>query len=203
MAKQKLTDEELLDLIHKGNEDAYFILIERYRPYAWKIAHEYAFSNCNSGITVEEFMDVAFTSIDFAVKKFDQNGEVFFPYWKKTAKNEILKFIERNSYINGGKEFNGLSLDGKFENDVLVSDIVGKDDSSFDEKTVNDEFFKLIHNKESGLNKQEIRVAHYLLKGYSVKEISRLTGYGQSKVYYLVNSVKKTLYDIIINRYFK
>lgn len=201
--KNRLTDEELVELIRRGNEEAQIVLFERYNAYCYRLAYEFKNSNSKSGITVEEFHNIAKYSLHLAIEKFSNDSTSFNYYWSIVAKHEILRYIQKNSYQNDAKEFFGVSLDTVLDNDIVLSDVVGDDDKEIGSDAFLKEVRKIINGNEADLTKDEHAIALLLLKGFTPKEISNKLGISVSRAYYLIKLVREKLYNIISTRYFK
>ena len=80
----KYNDYELLDLIYDNDEIAYNIMLDKYKPFIYKIArkyYNYVVNNCYLSLTLNDFINEGYLAFDRAVKNFDQDkGYLFFSY---------------------------------------------------------------------------------------------------------------------------
>lgn len=199
-------DEKLNALITKYNEDpqensfCLDLIIHHYTPYALKLAKDVYYSiSTNNGISVEELYAVALSSIHIAVSKCKANEiKSFYSYWKKIAEHQMIAYIDKNSYLKGGKGFKGLfSLDEQ-SSTGLLAEAFGSYDSTIYTHTLTSEFQNFVTTDQGGLNKKEKKVLSLYLEGYQLFEISRILKIPPSSISYISKRMKEK-----IKRYYR
>ena len=196
---QKRTDEELAELVKKGDTQATAELYARYKIYSWQIGHENYALNPHYGITAEEYFTCAFESVEIAVQKYDkQKGKALYPYWKTIAANNIFELIEAQSYYRGAKAFAGISLDeADDEESLLNEERYGFEEPPQTTKGVFDEMFSIIFNPKNEFTPREQQILMCLLDGYTKEETASVLGIAVSTYNYHFRSASTKLKAIL------
>lgn len=168
------TDEELIELVQKGNESAENELFSRYKDLVVKIARGYFIV----GGDLEDLVQEGMIGLYKAVKGFSNEKEASFKTFAVLCiKHQIQTAIKhantnKNKPLSSAVSFQSFTEKGTSENlDFLPIDLVL--DSSPEEKAIDKENFKNLNERiKSHLSPLEFKVLKLWLQGYSYKEIS-------------------------------
>ena len=182
-----ISDEELIDLIHQGNAKAADMFFKRYYHYSWRLAYDFDREHPDSGISIEDYHQIAFASTAMALKKFLNNNDNFYGYWKSCASNDVMDYFLNNSYTAKGYTFNGLSIDYENDNTILAEEM-GFIDPGITEQIIRQEFEMI---KESILTrfdkKNDRKIINLFLDDKSIEEIEAISGEKTRHIYYTIN----------------
>ena len=203
-AKKKdfISDETIVSEIRKNDYHQNNLLLTRYKTYCWALAHEFIKQYSASGIEAEELMLVSLNAFYVAIKTFSEGHNNFYPYWKRIAENDVNRYIRENSYQYGAKGFVGISLDSTYDGVHELHDTISTDEED-PKKSLNSLsriLEDILADKNNGFSLEEKEIINNYLLGYDLKEISKLMGLKQARVYYvyqkLINKIRKILvYD--------
>ena len=170
---QNVSDEDLIDLIHQGNVEASDILFFRYHHYSWRLAYEFDIEHPNSGITLEDYRQVAFSMVVVCLKKYLDTGS-FYPYWKKSVQNELMEYFLDNSYTASAQVYKGVPLDD--DRYSMVAEEIGEIDFGVTEQIIHQEIFliKEVVLKEFD-SKKDKEIINLFIDGLSFEEIQEKT----------------------------
>lgn len=186
-----VSDEELIDLIHQGNVRASEIFFNRYYHYSWRIAFDFDREHPNSGIALEDYHSIAFATTVISLKKFLNDHDIFYGYWKSCAKNEIMEYFLENSYTAKGHVYTGISLDFETESSIL-SEEVGAIDFTLTTEILKKEFDMIKEDVlESFKKKKDTKIINLFLEDKSFDEIQSITGDNLRHIYYVIKKFQK------------
>lgn len=195
--EKKITDEELIFLYMQENVKAYKALYARYRAYSSFLARKFIALNYDSGVSIESLVLVGSLSFFKALKKFNLKKNKFYPYWRQIATNDILKYLEANSYQYEAKIFKGsYSLNElAYEEGVYeFNDSVGKKDEIIEFNIDKNELLtKLENDPQKRFNGQDLLIFELLLMGYDTNEISKKLKINERNLKYRLKKCRKIL----------
>lgn len=172
MAKEKTDQQLIYNYQNNIDDDSFGILVKRYSKYAKSLAKKYVAINVDSGLSFDDIYAVSLSAVYIAVSNFALVGDnTFYPYWYKIANNEIVRYIQDNSYAYRGKSFKGdVSLD-EIKESRLLSDVIGIEDREMEKKRAHDELINVLNNPSNHLTTNEKQIMHLLIEGYTLTEI--------------------------------
>lgn len=172
MAKEKTDQQLIYNYQNNIDDDSFGILVKRYSKYAKSLAKKYVAINVDSGLSFDDIYAVSLSAVYIAVSNFVLVGDnTFYPYWYKIANNEIVRYIQDNSYAYRGKSFKGdVSLD-EIKESRLLSDVIGIEDREMEKKRAHDELINVLNNPSNHLTSNEKQIMHLLIEGYTLTEI--------------------------------
>lgn len=197
MSLRDLSDEECVLLAQTGNADALNHLIMRYQKYSYGLAINFYNTNRQSGINVDELCSVAEEMIITAITNFSNCIQMFYPYWRTIATNEMIKYNEQNSYFHHARTFNGISLNDENEDNFSNDQILGEPDYKIDESLLVDSYFELLEDPKNGFSNNEKKVMKLTYEGYEPTEIMKLLKWTKSQVYYALKNAKQKITAIL------
>jgi len=188
----KLSDEELIERIRNGDEDALRTAFGLYRNYIYYLYHQS--SNMYPNSDLDEFMQVGQLSIYNSIMSYrsDRNTSLK-SYILQNIRYRILEL--RDQYHNA-LYFNGkatLSLDNILHDDetnYLSSLVEDKKLISCEEEANLREQLGKIYNI---LNPQERIVYKLRLQGYSYREIAKRLGVNIKRVDNVMQKIRKKI----------
>lgn len=194
MTKQR-TDEELIELIQKGDESAENELFSRYKDLVVKIARGYFIV----GGDLEDLVQEGMIGLYKAVKNFSNEKEASFKTFAVLCiKHQIQTAIKaantnKNKPLSSAVSFQSFTENGNAENlDFLPIDLVL--DSTPEEKIIDKENFKNLNQKiKSHLSPLEFKVLKLYLQGYSYKEISSVLNVSSKSIDNSLSRIKTKL----------
>ena len=192
MDYKNFNDYELLYLV-SDNEDAMEIVLKKYEPIIFKMAHKYAFNFKQHRIDVEDLMQEGRIALVKAVESFsDCKDAVFYTFVILCVNRAMYKYCLRNSrandeIINYAYSIDNESLDFLMDsfdsNENLLELFIEKEDNILKFKnTLNDEDAMIFDLKLSFFTYQEIAV----LLGFTYSYVS-------SRLLVIRKSLKKYL----------
>ena len=190
---QNVSDEDLIDLIHQGNIEASQILFSRYYHYSWRLGYEFDNEHPDSGISLEDYRQVAFSMVPACLKKFLTGKSSFYPYWKKSVQNELMEYFLENSYTANAKLFKGVPLDD--DRYSILAEEIGETDFSVTEQIIKQEIslIKEIVLKEF-TSENDKEIINLFIRGLSFEEIQEKTDEKSRHAYYVIERFQK-LFD--------
>lgn len=196
--RQIRTDEELAELVKKGDTQATAELFERYRIYSWQIGHEKHAINPRNGISAEEYFTCAFESVVIAVQKYSKDkGKALYPYWKTIVNNNIVELVRHQSYLCGAKAFAGISLDDRDEDSLANEERYGFEEPHQTTYGLFEEMFSIIFDPKNCFTPREQQILMCLLDGYTLEEIISVLGIHKSTYNYHLRSGTEKLRAIL------
>lgn len=195
-----LLDEDLVLLIRQGNILASEELFTRYRFYSWRIAYDFNIEHPNSGISLEEYHQAAFSGLPIAIKTYLSAEVGFYIYWKKIAENEVVRYYRDNSYLTCGYD-NYLSLDDGREDGTLICESVGTVDNSVAIKLFREEL-RIITEETLEIFKDENDrlIINLYLQENDIAKIRAKTGSTYRHTLYVIKRFQKNFISILKKR---
>lgn len=196
----ELLDEDLVLLIRQGNLSASEELFTRYRFYSWRIAYDFNVQHPNSGISLEEYHQAAFTGLPIAIKTYLNLDVGFYIYWKKIAENEVVRYYRDNSYQTNGFDV-VLSLDDGKDDGVLLCESVGAIDNSVAIKLFREELRILTEETiEIFKDENDKKIINLYLQEYNIAKIREEIGSTYRHTLYVIKRFQKNFMSILKKR---
>ena len=183
-------DNLLIYLIQSFNYEAFQILFNKYYRYSKIWAKElikiYGY-NLNELDSLE--CDII-NNLYHAIESYDCSKGVFYSYIKRavnfTVKNYFREYFKFNST-------NVFSLESKVEDEINLIYIIPSDDnmSKIVERYYVLEEVETVINRIELFKDEEQIVIRLKMQGYSNDEISRMTGFSNRQVIYILTKFKK------------
>lgn len=159
-----------------------------------------------TGISEDELVSKCLLAFELALNKYVPGKNTFFSYWKSVADNRM------NDALNDIKDFNQNKAvkdivhlsDSHGENGhQTVEEIIGEKDRYIFGEISTHEIISHLKKNFKKLSNFEKEVFVYLVEGYSVDEISKITNSDKSYIYHAIASLRRKVNPEIIKRYFK
>lgn len=193
MDKNDSSEAELIFRVQKGNTLDFAKLLDRYKRYSYALSDKYYNTVNTGGVTKEELYTVCIESLMVAIKNFKGTGHMFYSYWKEVALRDMLKYLEKNSYLMGAKAFAGLSIDNLNESEYLsVSNVIGEDDGEIYSQITYKEMSQELFRKRI-ITSTEHKILNMLILGYDVESIAKRMRCSKSKIYSKRNILRKKI----------
>ena len=101
MEYKDYNDNELINYIAEGNEDANNLLIEKYKPLITKISTKMLPYCESNGLELSDLIQEGMIGLNHAIEKYhEQENVLFYTYAKKCIERKILSVVVRS---NAGK----------------------------------------------------------------------------------------------------
>ena len=173
ISMKKMTDEELVKLAKKGDENAENTLLERYKDLAVKISRSYFII----GGELEDIVQEGMIGLYKAIKNFSENKSTFKTFAVTCIKHQIQSAIKKANTKKNAPLSNSVSLQSFSDNSdderFLPVNLIMQ--VSPDERVVEKENYQnLVLTIKKALSKKEFEVLRYYLQGYSYKEIAEI-----------------------------
>ena len=183
-----VSDDELIKMITKGNEEAKWLLFLRYEKkirYRWN-NNEFPYDKYR--MDIEELVDMALNIVNEIIPRYNPRIALFSTYFSKAFQRGEYKILIKNSQKNEYMAFD-YSLDEDICSDItyLLKDSVSGNVNKLEFDNV-----LLLLSKEKELTRKVIKM---WLEGYSYLEIANAFHINKKKVNnvitYFITKVKK------------
>lgn len=185
---EKLTEQEIIERISKGEKVLYEIIVRKYNPYLYKIGRSYDYDHEDT----QDLMQDTFVDAYKSLPQFE--GRSNFKTW-------IIRIMMNNCYRKREKS--------SFKNEVMKGNINEQAKPAFN--SANNDLNKMIHNNELGkvieraLGKipEDYRMVFSLreMNGLNVAETADLLNISESNVKVRLNRAKAMLRNEIQKEY--
>ncbi len=195
---EKLKDENIIELIHNGDELALEYIIEKYKKLVRVKARPYFIIGADHEDIIQEGM----IGLYKAIRDFD-GSYIFYSFAELCVKRQIITAIKSASRqkhipLNSSLSLNNIIYDDNECSYIeLFADklsnpeelLIGREDKNYIEE-------KILHN----LSKLERKVLILYLRGKSYYEISNIVGKDEKSIDNALQRVKKKVEKILIER---
>ncbi len=188
------TDEELIEKMKKGDENAENELFSRYKDLVVKISRGYFLV----GGDIEDIIQEGMIGLYKAIKGFSSHKETSFKTFAILCIKHQIQTAIRRANTNRNKPLsNAVSFQSFVSNtneslDYLPIELVL--DTTPAEKAIDRENFEKLKNTiKNTLSEQEIKVLISYLQGFSYKEISQSLGLTQKAIDNSLTRIKNKL----------
>ena len=183
-----MSDDELIKMITKGNEEAKWLLFLRYEKkirYRWN-NNEFPYDKYR--MDIEELVDMALNIVNEIIPRYNPRIALFSTYFSKAFQRGEYKILIKNSQKNEYMAFD-YSLDEDVCSDLTY---LLKDSVSVNVNRLEFDNVLLLLSKEKELTRKVIKM---WLEGYSYLEIANAFHINKKKVNnvitYFITKVKK------------
>jgi RNA polymerase sporulation-specific sigma factor len=170
------TDEELINLIHSGNQEATEYLLKKYSPLVKKSIRTLYLI----GADTEDLSQEGMIGLFKAIQNYKQEGEAsFYTYAKLCIDRQIYSAIKasnrkKHSPLNSYISFYAVAGEGDME---LIDNLEAGSDSNPEHIILDRESTSLFQEKlENDLSKLEKEVLHLYMEGKSYADIGTALG---------------------------
>ena len=177
MNYKELNDNELVYLCNENNEDAAYILVDKYKNCILSTLKEYLKDYNIIGLEVADLYQEGLIGLMRAINTFDEKRDVtFYTYANACIKSNLISAIRQTFRMKNRILNNSYSLDKLIEDTNSSFYELFKDEKSNPDKLISYEEEKndLISTIKSKLSKSEKAIFELRLRGLSNKEISEL-----------------------------
>lgn len=195
---EKLKDENIIELVHNGDELALEYIIEKYKKLVRVKARPYFIIGADHEDIIQEGM----IGLYKAIRDFDGNY-IFYSFAELCVKRQIITAIKSASRqkhipLNSSLSLNNIIYDDNECSYIeLFADklsnpeelLIGREDKNYIEE-------KILHN----LSKLERKVLILYLRGKSYYEIANIVGKDEKSIDNALQRVKKKVEKILIER---
>ncbi|WP_099158003.1 RNA polymerase sporulation sigma factor SigE [Virgibacillus ndiopensis] len=191
----KTEEQELLELLPKGDKGARAMLIERNLRLVVYIARKFE----NTGINIEDLISIGTIGLIKAVNTFNPEKKIkLATYASRCIENEILMYLRRNNKLKSEISFDeplNIDWDG---NELLLSDVLGTDDDIITKNLESNVDKHLLKNALSTLNDREKQIMElrFGLVGEeekTQKDVADMLGISQSYISRLEKKIIRRL----------
>lgn len=205
MKNGRLTDEYLLTLASQGNQDAFDELFKRYKTYGEQLITNYLQDKHIFGLTKDDFVTCTYMAFDKSINDVNfQKGDSLYPIFRIWCLSYFSDLLEEEIKFNvGSNPKNNTPLDSTYnedDNDIMISEVVGTDDSTISGNILSNEIRDAIYSGKYNFSENEKKVLLLLLEGYTKSEISKILKFSSHKVENCLGSAyikAKDLFDNI------
>ena len=177
MNYKELNDNELVYLCNENNEDAAYILVDKYKNCILSTLKEYLKDYNIIGLEVADLYQEGLIGLMRAINTFDEKRDVtFYTYANACIKSNLISAMRQTFRMKNRILNNSYSLDKLIEDTNSSFYELFKDEKSNPDKLISYEEEKndLISTIKSKLSKSEKAIFELRLRGLSNKEISEL-----------------------------
>lgn len=173
----KVNDYELLYYAHQQNEEAFNILVEKYKNYIYYMIHrfkkEYYFFTYEDSDLFNESLLLLYECIYTYSEEYNVK---FSSYYLACLKRKLISFIRTLSSNKNKSHAYALSLDYNPNDEELnLYDVIDNNEMAVNERVSNDYLLKQsLQNLKDNMNQLEIDIVYHYLVGYSYEEIKKL-----------------------------
>jgi RNA polymerase sigma factor, sigma-70 family len=176
-------DNELLYMIHQGDEQALQILFKKYEMRIYIMIYQYIGINSAEQQDKEEMKQLAYIKLMQAVNSFREEKITSFAYFYQ----QILKNAFVDYFRNKSRGIYTVSLQ---ELEAKEGDNVYKENETEKVSINQEELQYLLRKKGIQLKKIEMKVLHLRLQGYSYQEISSSLNISNRQVEYILRKLR-------------
>ena len=196
--RNKNDDELVFEYKKTHNEDIENEIISRYQKNARLLAG-LLFSKYKFLYQVEydDIYSILLASLFPAIKRFNDDKETFYHYWKTVATNEV------NLYVSNFSHNNNQLIDGE-KNTSDEPFFVGH--MRQNPEVFNDDFFStfnlddILDNPKHHLNQQDSDIFRLYLAGYSIYEIADMAKKPYNIIRYRISLMRRRIANILFNQ---
>ena len=177
MDYRELNDNELIYLCAENNEDAFNIVINKYKNLIFSILKEYKKEYNIIGIELADLYQEGLVGLLQAINTFNkQKDTLFYTYANACIRKNIINAIKKTFEKKNRILNNSYSLDKLIKDSNNSTYEIFKDESYEPNKLIiaKEEEQEIINMLESKLSKGEIEIFKLKLKGLSNTEVANL-----------------------------
>ncbi|MBP1968188.1 RNA polymerase sporulation-specific sigma factor [Virgibacillus natechei] len=191
----KKEEQELLELLPKGDKMARAMLIERNLRLVVYIARKFE----NTGINIEDLISIGTIGLIKAVNTFNPEKKIkLATYASRCIENEILMYLRRNNKLKSEISFDeplNIDWDG---NELLLSDVLGTEVDIITKNLETNVDKSLLKNALSQLNDREKQIMELRFgligeEEKTQKDVADMLGISQSYISRLEKKIIRRL----------
>ena len=188
------TDEQLAYLFQHGEDAAETELFNRYKRYSKSLASEmlHNFKGATHS-DIDDLTNAGLFAVHLAIGGFNGQCGTLKQYWKKIAKNEMMKLIKETSISYKIKLSNNIR--GKYHYDGPLNSYPVTSDSRF----INQQVFDILSNPKHGFSRVDLCIFSDLLDGYNYTEIATRNGVTTHVLNRRLKKIRDFLANILLN----
>lgn len=163
-------------MISENNEDAYTLMLDKYRPLVNKQADYYYRKYNNRGIEKEELIQEGIIGLINAINSYmSQDNCIFYTFANLIIKREMERYIKKNMRNKQLILTSATSISELIGKDNLVLEDILSKDADLVENIIEDSYYKkILYNFKFELSDNQSQVYELRLNNFSNKEISAL-----------------------------
>ena len=188
--------DEIIIQIKKGNEEALKLLFSLYEKHFKIIEKKMMMKYPISGYSREDVEEIIRIYTYEAIKRYDENKAVFYPFWKLLIERKIRDIYEKE-YKETIIEKKKISLDN--ESIGFFSFESNRSSSPIDNYVLKDQYSEMIETVVKECGKKVGKILVLWCNGYSYSEIAKIFNISNAKVNYEIMKAKKILKYYYIN----
>lgn len=163
-------------MISENNEDAYSIMIDKYKPLIVKYADYYVRRFNVQGIEKEELVQEGIIGLCTAINSFNEQDKcIFYTFANLIIRREMERYIKKNMRLKHLLLSNAASFSDSIGMDDLIIEDTVYNEKDMVEILVNDKYYeKLLYDFKYELSDIQSQIYELRLNRFSNKEISIL-----------------------------
>jgi RNA polymerase sporulation-specific sigma factor len=187
---EELNDYELVSLAREQNEDAYYMLHEKYQPLIRKKSLKYLKYLKNKGIELTDLIQECTIALEEAIYKFNSNDDSsFYTFANMCIDNQLMNEIRKQNRIKYKTLNESIPLEDENENNLI--NFIGDNSNNPELDILSNENFKELYLtiiKE--LTDLEECVFKLKVQGFTYKEISDILDKDDKSIYNTIQRIK-------------
>lgn len=190
-------DNEIINYISEGSEEANYIIYDKYKPLISKIANNLYKKYCkNTGLEVNDLIQEGMIALNSAVNHYQENKDtLFYTYAKTCIERRIISTIigarrQKHKILNDSISFEVNIGDTDLNLDIILKDDINNPENIIVNRETNQELKRNIENK---LTKFELEVLQLRMDGFDYKQISEIVSKDMKAVDNAVQRIKNKM----------
>lgn len=196
--RNKSDDELVFEYKKTHNEDIENEIISRYQKNARLLAG-LLFSKYKFLYQVEydDIYSILLASLFPAIKRFNDDKDTFYHYWKTVATNEV------NLYVGNFSQNHNQLIDGEkntSDEPIFTGHMRQKPEVFNDDFISTFNLDDILDNPKHNLNQQDADIFRLYLAGYSIYEIADMAKKPYNIIRYRISLVRRRIANILFNQ---
>lgn len=191
MINHKTSDEVLMKLVKKNNEEAFNMLLFRWDNLLNMLCVEFAKMGRPYGVTFQELKNVAEFSFYNCLKYFNKSKANFKTYLNMVIKQALYKYVKASAqrYMELSQY---ISLDDfSFDtHSTMENSIADKHSSVVDWCVVNDEFENFLNLDDEVISQRDKHLLYLRAAGYSYEESTKIMNISKSQAGFTLKKIR-------------
>lgn len=194
---EELNDYELVSLAQEQNEDACYMLHEKYLPLIRKKSLKYLKYLKNKGLELSDLIQECTIILEEAISKFNSNEDgTFYTYINTCMDNKLMNEIRKQNRIKYKALNEAIPLEDDDENSLI--DFIGDDSTNPELDILSNENFKELYlNIIKELTDLEECVFKLKVQGFTYKEISDILDKDDKSIDNTIQRIKIKIKSLI------
>lgn len=163
-------------MISENNEDAFSLMIEKYRPLIEKYANYYLRRFKVQGLEKEELIQEGTIGLINAVNSYqDQDKCIFYTFASLIIRREMERYIKKTMRNKHLLLSNATSISEKIGNEDLIIEDTLYSEKDLVEISIEDHYYEtILYNFKLELSDTQVQIYELRLNHFSNKEIAQL-----------------------------